>query len=87
MYATHHPCWDAKNRYSLPDQMDMSFEGIAHLFTNIKHPEIDYRLKLREFMKDMTKEQKGEIVTKYGINDNTTNEEYKAIFNKITGGI
>lgn len=88
MYATHHPCWDAKNRYSLPDQMDMSFDGIAHLFTNIKPQakEPDYRLKLREFIKDMTKEQKGEIVTKYGINDNTTNEEYKAIYNKITGG-
>lgn len=36
MYASHHPCWDAKNRYSLPDQMDMSFEEIASLFTNIK---------------------------------------------------
>ena len=36
MYASHHPCWDAKNRYSLPDQMDMSFEEISSLFTNIK---------------------------------------------------
>lgn len=87
MYTSHHPCWDAKNRYDLPEQIDMSFNGIAHLFTNTKQPEPDYRLKLREFMKNMTKEQKGEIVTRYGITSNTTNEEYKAIYNKITGGI
>ena len=89
VYTSHHPCWDAKNRYGLPDQMEMSFDGIAHLFTNTKPQakEPDYRLKLREFIKDMTKEQKGEIVTKYGITSNTTNEEYKAIYNKITGGI
>ena len=32
MFTTHHPCWDAKNRYGLPEDMDMDFEGIAHLF-------------------------------------------------------
>lgn len=32
MYASHHPCWDAKNRYGLPDQMDMDFAEIAQLF-------------------------------------------------------
>ena len=32
MYTTHHPCWDAKNRYGLPESMDMDFSGIAHLF-------------------------------------------------------
>ena len=87
MYTSHHPCWDAKNRYGLPEQMEMSFDGIAHLFNNTKQPEPDYRLKLREYIKDMTKEEKGEIVTKYGITSDTTNEEYKAIYNKVTGGI
>lgn len=32
MYATHHPCWDAKNRHGLPDEMDMDFENLASLF-------------------------------------------------------
>lgn len=88
MYASHHPCWDAKNRYGLPDVMPMEFSQIKHLFEGIetKEPRIDYRAKLREFMSAMTKEKKGEIVSKYGINANTTNEEYKAIFEKITGG-
>ena len=33
MYATHHPCWDAKNRFGLPDEMDLDYSHIAHLFT------------------------------------------------------
>ena len=88
MYASHHPCWDAKNRYGLPDSLPMEFSQIKQLFEGIeqKAKEPDYRLKLREFMKDMSKEQKGEIVSKYGINGNTTNEQYKAIYNEITGG-
>lgn len=32
MYASHHPCWDAKNRHGLPDEMDFDFENIRHLF-------------------------------------------------------
>lgn len=28
MYTEHHPCWDAKNRYGLPTEMDFSYEGI-----------------------------------------------------------
>ncbi len=33
MYTTHHPCWDAKNRYGLPDEMPFEYEGIAHIFS------------------------------------------------------
>lgn len=32
MYTSHHPCWDAKNRHGLPEEMDMGYEGIAHIF-------------------------------------------------------
>jgi len=32
MYASHHPCWDAKNRQGLPDEMDFDFRNIAHIF-------------------------------------------------------
>ena len=28
MYTEHHPCWDAKNRYGLPSEMDFSYESI-----------------------------------------------------------
>lgn len=34
MFASHHPTFDAKNRFGLPDQMDFDFAKIAHLFSN-----------------------------------------------------
>lgn len=33
MYATHTPWWDAKNRHSLPDEMEMDYHLIEPLFT------------------------------------------------------
>ena len=32
MYANHNACWDAKNRFGLPDEMPFEYEQIAHLF-------------------------------------------------------
>lgn len=29
MYTQHHPCWDAKNRYGLPDEVDFDYAVIA----------------------------------------------------------
>lgn len=29
MYSAHHICWDAKNRFGLPEQMPMSFDSIS----------------------------------------------------------
>lgn len=29
MYTTHHSCWDAKNRYGLPDELPFAYEAIA----------------------------------------------------------
>lgn len=36
MYATHSACWDAKNRFGLPDEMPFEYEQIAHLFGEAK---------------------------------------------------
>ena len=29
MYTQHHPCWDAKNRYGLPEEVDFDYAVIA----------------------------------------------------------
>lgn len=29
LYTAHHPCWDAKNRFGLPDEVPMEFAAIA----------------------------------------------------------
>ena len=39
MYAAHNPCWDAKNRDGLPDEMDFDFARIAFLFGASTPPE------------------------------------------------
>ena len=41
MYANHSACWDAKNRFDLPDEMPFDFGQIAHLFSAEKAPEAE----------------------------------------------
>ena len=36
MYANHSACWDAKNRFGLPDEMPFDFGQIAHLFKKVE---------------------------------------------------
>lgn len=31
MYTTHHPCWDAKNRHDLPDELPFEYDAISHI--------------------------------------------------------
>lgn len=31
MYTTHHSCWDAKNRYGLPDELPFEYAAIRHV--------------------------------------------------------
>lgn len=31
MYTGHHPCWDAKNRYGLPESCDLDYGVIRHI--------------------------------------------------------
>lgn len=36
MFTSHHPCWDAKNRHGLPEELDLSYASIAPIFGAIK---------------------------------------------------
>ncbi len=38
MYTTHNPCWDAKNRCGLPDEMDMDYEGLKAVIGDVPKP-------------------------------------------------
>ena len=31
MYTSHHACWDAKNRYGLPEEVPFSYASIAQV--------------------------------------------------------
>ena len=36
MYTTHNPCWDAKNRDGLPEEIPFDFSSIAHVIPDFK---------------------------------------------------
>ena len=76
MYASHHPCWDAKNRYGLPDQMNMEFTPIKHLFEGLPDPKVDYRTELRNYIKNNNLDMQS-IVQACGLNPQSTNEDYR----------
>ena len=39
MYTQHHPCWDAKNRYGLPEEIPMEYAQIAHIYVPAPAPQ------------------------------------------------
>ena len=45
MYTQHHPCWDAKNRYGLPEEIPMEYAQIAQIFSNS-----EFGMRNSEFM-------------------------------------
>lgn len=38
MYTTHNPVWDAKNRFGLPEELPLDYEGIRPIFERQKAP-------------------------------------------------
>lgn len=36
IFTNHHPAWDAKNRFSLPDEVDMNYANIACIFGSVQ---------------------------------------------------
>lgn len=39
MYTAHHCCWDAKNRYGLPEELPFEYAGIRHIIEPSGAPE------------------------------------------------
>lgn len=38
MYTSHHPVWDAKNRFGLPDELPFDYNAIAHVVSEMDVP-------------------------------------------------
>nr|DAH48078.1 MAG TPA: AAA domain protein [Caudoviricetes sp.] len=52
MYTSHHACWDAKNRYGLPEQVPFSFSSITHIINGkpeekaeVRSPQLTYQVE------------------------------------------
>ena len=39
IYTSHHPCWDAKNRHNLPEELELNYANIAPIFQQYGSPE------------------------------------------------
>lgn len=37
MHTSHHPCWDAKNRHDLPEELPLDYAAIAHCIERAEH--------------------------------------------------
>ena len=48
MYTSHHSCWDAKNRYGLPEELPFSYEGIRAVIESGSAPVADNARKPAE---------------------------------------
>ena len=67
MYTSHSPVYDAKNRNSLPDVLELNYSSIAHLFGNAEQPRkpIDELHSLME-RDGITEEQLRRVVAQKG---------------------
>lgn len=43
MYTTHHPCWDAKNRFGLPEELPLDYSAIAYIFETQSNSQEDIK--------------------------------------------
>lgn len=71
VYTSHSATWDAKNRHGLPDEMDLEFKSIEHLFNDTVQTPPAARpplTKLRAMMKEagVTEEEIRKLVSDKG---------------------
>lgn len=55
IYTTHHPAWDAKNRFGMPEEMDMNYASLAPYFSDVVKQE--QSLKIESVKKQPIKEE------------------------------
>lgn len=78
MYTSHHPCWDAKNRYGLEDMLDMDYQNIAEHFS--ESPVADRKSQMKKINAEgkALKEQLKEFMERDGV----TEDELKELLSK-----
>ena len=79
MYTSHNPVYDAKNRHGLPDELDLSFDGIAKIFEGTSDQEPTPLERLDQLMREagISEYQVREIIcTKNGFAVDTPLEDY-----------
>ena len=63
MYTTHHPCWDAKNRHGLNDELPFDYKEIAHCIPlkNTRYKPVQELPKVEQSVKQSEEEKTPEF--------------------------
>jgi hypothetical protein len=69
LYTTHNPTYDAKNRYDLPEELELSFDSIAHLFEDQTFTKKDVVVPSNASGVSMVFEKLKSIMTESNINE------------------
>jgi hypothetical protein len=60
MYTSHHPCWDAKNRYELPEELPFEYDSIRHIVEGTGQKKQEEKTQPPKIEKPAAPEQKQE---------------------------
>ena len=60
MYTSHHPCWDAKNRYGLAEEVAFTYESIQHIIEPDRGAGEQPPVQIQEPVRQTEQEQKVE---------------------------
>lgn len=60
MYTSHHPCWDAKNRYELPEELPFEYDSIRHIVEGTDQKKQEEKPQQPKIEKPAAQEQKQE---------------------------
>lgn len=72
MYTSHHPCWDAKNRHNLDEELVFDFKSIAHLFSNKEQLDLP---DTQEVETERIKQELDNLVDEEPVNDEKPNKK------------
>ena len=72
MYTSHNPTYDAKNRFNLPDECELSFSALAHLFSEHKPNVGDTKPSVVQERQTVVKLK--EMIMEAGINESDVHE-------------
>lgn len=56
IYTSHHPCWDAKNRFGLPDEIPMDYNAFSHIIPFFDSGTISKPSTSRQVIDEVVKE-------------------------------
>lgn len=75
MYTSHHPCWDAKNRHGLPDELPFDYASIASCFNSTMHESSNQTVQKSQQLDMAENVDAGPMIYTSDVNQDTETDE------------